>query len=490
MAEDPYIGRELGHCRLERKLGSGGMGKVYLAHHEGLHKKVAVKILPDDLAAEPEFIQRFLREARLAARLEHPNVVQVYDAGEEQGAYYLCMQYVEGRTLEAVLRERKKLSIPEALAITKRVAIALGAAHKLGIVHRDIKPANILISKDGIVKVADFGLAKDRDAGRSVSGTGQIMGTPYYMSPEQAQGAGADPRSDIYSLGTTLYHMVTGRRVFEGESPLSIVMKHLREEPVPPDRIDPSIPEGVCRLIAKMMAKDPASRHPSAEELVRDLDALKPSISKASASPSGPSRRRAARVALPIAGILIVGIVIGMVLAGGGGPRPDSAAPRPPVLPASPPASGPPPAPPAPSPPAPAPETGRKDSILPRLREHQEKKLEEKLLARTEEFLKAAQKRDLKAMRSMLDRATLGDSDSAGVEGLPRILTGPAILLAWDIQDVQVRVHGLGPHTGTSTASYRLKGPAGEFTVQGSPILWIYRNSEETWYIARAPRPK
>jgi len=196
--DDPLVGKELGHCTLQRKLGQGGMGAVYLAHHPGLNKSVAVKVLPGDLAGAPEFRERFIREARLAARLEHPNVVQVYDVGHEQGVHYISMQYVEGKSLDAVLKERKKLSVGEALSTTKRVAAALAAAAKLGIVHRDIKPHNILISKDGVVKVADFGLAKDEDANRSISEPGVVMGTPYYMSPEQAKGEKVDHRSDLY----------------------------------------------------------------------------------------------------------------------------------------------------------------------------------------------------------------------------------------------------------------------------------------------------
>src|SRR6185436_14042433 len=157
-AADPLIGKEIGHCTIQRKLAQGGMGAVYLAHHHGLNRAVAIKILPGDLASDPEFKERFFREARLAARLEHPNVVQVHDVGEEAGVHYISMQYIEGKSLDAHLKEKKNLAASEALAITKRVAVALSAAAKLGIVHRDIKPHNILISKDGVVKVADFGL--------------------------------------------------------------------------------------------------------------------------------------------------------------------------------------------------------------------------------------------------------------------------------------------------------------------------------------------
>src|ERR1041384_3730008 len=150
-SDDTLIGKEIGHCRIERKLGAGGMGAVYLAHHNGLHRSVAIKVLPPELASSREFIDRFMREARLAARLENPGVVQVFDVGSEQGVHYITMQYVEGRSLDAILKEKKKFSVAESVAIVKRVALALAAAHKLGVIHRDIKPANILLSKDGII---------------------------------------------------------------------------------------------------------------------------------------------------------------------------------------------------------------------------------------------------------------------------------------------------------------------------------------------------
>src|SRR6185436_12243905 len=302
-AADPLIGKEIGHCTIQRKLGQGGMGAVYPAHPPGLNRAVAIKVVPGDLASDPEFRERFFREARLAARLEHPNVVQVHDVGEELGVHYIAMQYVEGKSVDAILKDKKKLALNEALAITKRIAVALSAASKLGIVHRDIKPHNILISKDGVVKVADFGLAKDEDSNRSISEPGAIMGTPYYMPPEQAKGEKVDPRGDIYSLGATLYHMLTGKRMFDGGTPVSIVMKQINEEPVPLREIDPSVPEAVAAVVGKMLRKDPAQRFASADDLIRALDEIKNPGASVKTTPAGPPSRKAAMIALPIAGI-------------------------------------------------------------------------------------------------------------------------------------------------------------------------------------------
>lgn len=278
-APDPFLGKRIWTCEIQKKLGSGGMGSVYLGRHLDLDKPVAVKIMARELMASDDHVRRFRREAQLAAKLEHPNVVTVHHVGEQDGTHFIVMQYVDGRTLDDVLEERGKLALGEAVSVVKRVAFALGAAHKLGMVHRDIKPANILISRDGIVKVADFGLARPGgDHGQSISATGQIVGTPSYMSPEQAQGGVVDARSDIYSLGATFYHLVTGRRCFEGNTPLSIVIKHIQENPPDPHLVNTELPPAVSRVILKMMAKSPKDRYASTDDLIRDLDLLKGSL--------------------------------------------------------------------------------------------------------------------------------------------------------------------------------------------------------------------
>jgi hypothetical protein len=481
--KDPLLGRRIGQCVLQRKLGQGGMGAVYLAHHAGLNKPVALKILPEALAKNPDFIARFLREARLAARLDHPNVVQVYDVGQAEELYYISMGYVEGRSLDVRLKERGKLSANEALSVAKRVAAALDAARRLGITHRDIKPANILISKDGFVKVADFGLAKERASKGSISETGQILGTPHYMAPEQAEGKAVDSRSDLYGLGATLYHMLTGRKPFDGPTPLSVVVKALKDDPVPPRQIDPSIPEGVQNLVLRLMAKSPDARPATGEEVVRIIDAL-----KAGASPGTallPPRRRAAMVALPVAAILIVGIVLGMVLAR---PRPEPEKPAPPPAVARPaplPKPAPKPEKPVEAPPPPS----RRQTILDALKDAQERRLTEEVMDRTEALLRALKARDVKAIKEMTDRLTFGDSGEAlAGEVVRRILEGDVEILAWDFEDVEIRARTLGrsPHARV-TLTYEIKGTQGKAKVQGAPIQWVKR-IDGGWFLTRAPR--
>ncbi|HZE97495.1 MAG TPA: serine/threonine-protein kinase [Planctomycetota bacterium] len=271
---DPLIGTRLGNCILQREIGKGGMGAVYLAHHVGLNKPVAIKVMAAALIGTPAHVQRFVREAQLAASLEHPNVVQVFDVGESGGLYYLAMQYVVGSSLDKVLEERGRLPLAEAVSIVKGVARALDAARLKGVVHRDIKPANVLLTKDGAVKVVDFGLARGDQSNEGLSIPGTIVGTPFYMSPEQAQGVTLDVRSDLYSLGATFYHLITGTRVFEGETALAILMKHLNEAPVPPHAICPDLPPAVSRVVLTMLAKEPDDRYPTGEAVVQALDVL------------------------------------------------------------------------------------------------------------------------------------------------------------------------------------------------------------------------
>ncbi|MBI3855776.1 MAG: protein kinase [Planctomycetes bacterium] len=250
------------------------MGAVYLAHHVGLNKPVAIKIMSAALIGSQENIQRFIREAQMAASLEHPNVVQVFDVGESVGLYYLVMQYVVGSSLDKVLEERGRIALAEAVPIVKGVARALDAAHEKGVVHRDIKPANILLTKDGSVKVVDFGLARGADGSKGLSMSGHVVGTPFYMSPEQAQGMPLDVRSDLYALGATFYHLVTGKRCFEGETALAVLLKHMNEPVRPPHELVPDLHPEVSKMILTMLAKDPDDRYPTGQAVVTALDAL------------------------------------------------------------------------------------------------------------------------------------------------------------------------------------------------------------------------
>lgn len=283
---DSMLGRTLGGCKILDELGRGGMATVYRGHHVGLNKDMAVKVLPQESSQNRDFIERFVTEARAAAKLEHPNIVQVFNVACEEGVNFILMQLVDGQSLTDAIHQRKRLPADQAVRIMKEVAKGLGAAHRAGIVHRDVKPDNVLLSKSGQVKVADFGLARDvgpAKAGGIVDpnamidrGTGSepIMGTPYFMSPEQWQGKGADARSDLYALGATFYFAVTGRPPFEGTSPYTLMKLHTTQPPKPAHLVVKEVPEGVSAVIQKLLQKDPRKRYASTETLIKDLDKI------------------------------------------------------------------------------------------------------------------------------------------------------------------------------------------------------------------------
>ncbi len=276
---------------VRRVLGSGGMGEVFLARDRVLGRDVALKVLRRQYAGDSEFAERFKREARSAARLSHPNIVQVYDRGEtEEGASYIAMEYVPGGTLKERISDRGPLGASKAAALGAQVAEALGAAHDRGMVHRDIKPQNVLLTARDEAKVADFGIAR---AGSSVtiSKTGSVMGTAGYMSPEQAMGEPATPRSDLYSLGVVLYEAITGGLPYTADNPIALSMKHVTEPLRPPGEIDPTIPEGMDALIVKLMAKDPEDRYASTDNLADDLWRVSRGLPPAAAGGSRSSRR-------------------------------------------------------------------------------------------------------------------------------------------------------------------------------------------------------
>ena len=260
-----------GRYELTHLIARGGMAQVYRAMDRQLERPVALKVLFPELSVDRTFVERFRREAQAAANLSHPNIVPVFDWGEDDGSYFIVMEYVEGRPLSAVLRDPQPMPPRQIATIGAGVAAALAFAHRHGVVHRDVKPGNVLITPDGDVKVTDFGIARAMNTEESLTQTGAVMGTAAYFSPEQAEGKGVDARSDIYSLGVVLYEMAVGRPPFTGDSPVAVASKHVRDQPVLPREANPSVPPALEAVVMKAMAKNPDDRYASAEELRADL---------------------------------------------------------------------------------------------------------------------------------------------------------------------------------------------------------------------------
>ncbi len=270
-------GRTLGDYRVLRRIGQGGMGQVYLAEQMSLKRNIALKILRADLASNPASLQRFKAEAEAVAKVTHANIVQVYAYGEAEGFPYIALEYVEGRNLKEYVARKGPPKPAVALSIMRQTAAGLQRASEAGIVHRDVKPENILLTAKGEVKVADFGLSRCllNDQPLHLTQSGVTMGTPLYMSPEQVEGKPLDSRTDVYSLGVTCYYMLAGKPPFDGATPFDVAMKHARDEPPPLAALRPDLPEGLCAIVHKMMAKVPAQRYQTARDVLRDLARLR-----------------------------------------------------------------------------------------------------------------------------------------------------------------------------------------------------------------------
>jgi len=260
-----------GRYELSHLVARGGMAEVYRARDQLLDRPVALKVLFPELSVDRSFVERFRREAQAAANLSHPNIVPVFDWGEDNGTYFIVMEFVDGRALSSILRTAGPLHPDRAAEIAADVAGALSYAHRHGVVHRDVKPGNVLITEEGTIKVTDFGIARAVNTEESLTQTGAVMGTATYFSPEQAEGMGVDSRSDIYSLGVVIFEMVTGRPPFLGDTPVAVASKHVREHPPAPREVNPGVPPDLEAIILKCLAKSPDHRYATGDDLRIDL---------------------------------------------------------------------------------------------------------------------------------------------------------------------------------------------------------------------------
>lgn len=330
--ERDLSGSTLGDFRVLRRIGQGGMGQVYLAEQISLKRKVALKLLKPELAANQTALLRFQREAEAVAKATHANIVQIYAIGQLERKHYMALEFVEGRTLREYIEKKGPPDAPLGLRIMSQVASALQRASELGIVHRDIKPENILITKKGEVKVADFGLSRCFEENGvqapNLTGSSVTMGTPLYMSPEQVEGKKElDHRSDIYSFGVTCFHLFAGHPPFRGETPFEVAVQHVQKEPPALAEIRPDLPAELCQVVHKMMAKEPDQRYQTGREILRDLIRVRDQLVVAStAGTSNPTLSLATSGAAPTAPMLrfagsktpwIAGGVLAAALVGG-----------------------------------------------------------------------------------------------------------------------------------------------------------------------------
>ena len=290
-------GQQLSHYTIVSKIGEGGMGAVYRAIDSRLNRTVAIKVLPPAAGADPDRQRRFVQEAQSASALNHPNIVHIYDIDTAGEVTFIAMEFVDGRPLDALIDE-SPVPMPLALEYAIQAAGALAAAHQAGIIHRDVKPGNILVNRSGQVKVLDFGLAKllrspasetfaPTRIGTPMTSAGVVVGTPAYMAPEQADGQLVDARADVFAFGAVLYELLSGRRPFQGSSPMSVMAAVLRDRPAPLSQVCPGIPSRLEAIVMRCLEKEPAKRYPSAVELRQALEEFRASLSTPVALPTG-----------------------------------------------------------------------------------------------------------------------------------------------------------------------------------------------------------
>ncbi len=313
-----------GRYRLERALGHGGMASVHLGRDTELDRPVAVKLLAENLSGDESFRERFVREARLAARLSHPNVVSVYDAGEDDGRPYIVMECVEGETLAEVLARRGRLPPEEARGVALQAARGLAHAHEAGLVHRDVKPQNLILRTDGTLKIADFGIARAAEA-TALTQAGTVLGTAAYLAPEQALGQEVTPAADVYSLGAVLYELLTGRPPFEFDSLADLAEKQRKMRITPVRKLAPDVPQRLEGVVMRCLARDPANRPASGRELVAELSGGATQPTRVAPAPADD--RRFLWLALA-AVVVLAAILLGVALAERGSGKRE---PRPPV---------------------------------------------------------------------------------------------------------------------------------------------------------------
>ena len=302
---------------VEELVGTGGMSSVYRAHDRLLDRKVALKVMHQHYGDDPQYVERFRREARSVASLSHPNIVTVIDRGEHESRQFIVFEYVDGENLKQLIQRRGPAPVATALELAKQVAQALSFAHQQGLVHRDVKPQNVLLNGGGTAKVTDFGIARSLDVKHGVTQTGTVLGTSDYIAPEQAQGYTVDAQTDVYSLGVVLYELLTGEVPFPGESFVAVAMRHINEPPPPIRDKRPDVPPRVEAAVQRAMAKDPADRFASMAELCAELDACLAELHGGETVVTRPVtavRRRRRSSAWPVVVALLVVIAIGAVV--------------------------------------------------------------------------------------------------------------------------------------------------------------------------------